>query len=447
MLPTTSTCPFTGAPASLPNSNLLDMVYCALYGAVDAIKIQPQLLGQTEHRADVRRLGLEQGRRNSTYRRSSPYNPLPMDQRRNSAFENAINAGIPKATGNAKLDGDMTEAWAWFTGNTGPRSGTSYSAHIGTLSLPEELHHPDRRGGKQGRPCNGSGCGATSDLTTAGWTAAQQVHDQHDQLSAPNTGTTARGSTNGRATSTRRFQQQRERSRRTSSPTRSRRVGHTVRTRLHAGAAKHGEPGRRQGVRRRRLHLDRAGAARRSSTKSRPSTACSRRRACRSARTPREPTRTRSTSACSVPTATTIRAGWAISSSTSSASAGTAEQPDAVPGGRDRHGGDQRARTGFITPTAVELLDQQGHDQAPGQHFRDRRLLGEQSAKRGRGFDSPDGEIVEKGGVGQQIRLANLQDNYTTSPSSPRNVYTCTGTCTDTAAACPRRRSRRRMPT
>src|SRR5579862_7005185 len=33
-----STCPFTGAPANLPNSNLLDMVYCALYGAVDAIK-------------------------------------------------------------------------------------------------------------------------------------------------------------------------------------------------------------------------------------------------------------------------------------------------------------------------------------------------------------------------------------------------------------------------
>lgn len=43
------------------------------------------------------------------------------------------------------------------------------------------------------------------------------------------------------------------------------------------------------------------------------------------------------------------------------------------------------------------------------------------------GFDSPDGNIVEKGGVSQQIRLESLTTNYTTSPSGPRRLYTCVG--------------------
>ncbi len=42
----------------------------------------------------------------------------------------------------------------------------------------------------------------------------------------------------------------------------------------------------------------------------------------------------------------------------------------------------------------------------------------------GLGLDLPDGEVVEKGGVGQQIRLANLQDDYLANPTSPRKVYT-----------------------
>jgi hypothetical protein len=48
-------------------------------------------------------------------------------------------------------------------------------------------------------------------------------------------------------------------------------------------------------------------------------------------------------------------------------------------------------------------------------------------------YDSPDGEIVEKGGVAQQLRLANLLDNYASAPgtsTNPRNVFTCNGTCT-----------------
>lgn len=49
----------------------------------------------------------------------------------------------------------------------------------------------------------------------------------------------------------------------------------------------------------------------------------------------------------------------------------------------------------------------------------------------GKGFDLPDGELVEKGGTGQLIRLANLSDDYTTTAgtaTNPRKLYTyCPG--------------------
>jgi type IV pilus assembly protein PilY1 len=53
----------------------------------------------------------------------------------------------------------------------------------------------------------------------------------------------------------------------------------------------------------------------------------------------------------------------------------------------------------------------------------------------GKGYDLPDGEVVEKGGAGQMLRLANLRDDYSTTPGSstnPRKLYTyCPGgTCT-----------------
>jgi type IV pilus assembly protein PilY1 len=47
----------------------------------------------------------------------------------------------------------------------------------------------------------------------------------------------------------------------------------------------------------------------------------------------------------------------------------------------------------------------------------------------GDGFDSPDGEVVEKGGVAQRIRLENLTNNYATAAgtaTNPRRIYTCT---------------------
>ena len=46
----------------------------------------------------------------------------------------------------------------------------------------------------------------------------------------------------------------------------------------------------------------------------------------------------------------------------------------------------------------------------------------------GDGFDLPDGEIVEKGGVAQRIRLENLVNNYAATAGTsgnPRRLYTC----------------------
>lgn len=45
----------------------------------------------------------------------------------------------------------------------------------------------------------------------------------------------------------------------------------------------------------------------------------------------------------------------------------------------------------------------------------------------GKGFDLPDGELVEKGGAGQRIRLTNLSDDYSDpagATTNPRKLYT-----------------------
>lgn len=41
-----SNCPFSASAPNLPNATLLDMVYCSVYGAIDAIRTQPALLGK-----------------------------------------------------------------------------------------------------------------------------------------------------------------------------------------------------------------------------------------------------------------------------------------------------------------------------------------------------------------------------------------------------------------
>jgi len=86
------------------------------------------------------------------------------------------------------------------------------------------------------------------------------------------------------------------------------------------------------------------------------------------------------------------------------------------------------AGTGFITPGAVSFWTKKDTAAAPdstgGFFVTDPRGAG-------LGFDSPDGELVEKGGAAQQLRLSNLTVNYTSTPSSPRRLYTyCpSGTC------------------
>lgn len=90
--------------------------------------------------------------------------------------------------------------------------------------------------------------------------------------------------------------------------------------------------------------------------------------------------------------------------------------------------------TGFISPNAISFWTSKDTtklpDSSPVNGFWVNDVQGVGGA-----FDKPDGEVVEKGGVGQQIRLANLQDDYIANPASPRNVYTfCpSGTSCNTA--------------
>src|SRR5215831_17560708 len=82
------------------------------------------------------------------------------------------------------------------------------------------------------------------------------------------------------------------------------------------------------------------------------------------------------------------------------------------------------AGTGFISPTAISFWTSKDTGALPdsiGGFW----LNNPQGASQG--YDKQDGEIVEKGGVGQQIRLENLTDDYTANPATPRRLYTCWG--------------------
>ena len=79
------------------------------------------------------------------------------------------------------------------------------------------------------------------------------------------------------------------------------------------------------------------------------------------------------------------------------------------------------AGTGFITPTAISFWTKKDITNAPdltGGFF----VKDPQGA--GKAFDLPDGELVEKGGAAQQLRLNNLTVDYASTPSSPRRLYT-----------------------
>jgi type IV pilus assembly protein PilY1 len=99
------------------------------------------------------------------------------------------------------------------------------------------------------------------------------------------------------------------------------------------------------------------------------------------------------------------------------------------------------AGTGFFSPNAVSFwtskntavppdsIDPTGANGVNGGTAGGFFIFNPQGA--GEGFDLPDGEVVEKGGVAQQIRLENLTNTYTaaagsTIPPNPRRLYTCT---------------------
>ena len=86
--------------------------------------------------------------------------------------------------------------------------------------------------------------------------------------------------------------------------------------------------------------------------------------------------------------------------------------------------------TGFVAPAAVSFWTSKNTLAAPDDS---KGFWKDSSGKEeGNGFDAPDGQFVEKGGVGQQIRLKHLKDSYPTSTSTTsattRNVLTCIGT-------------------
>jgi type IV pilus assembly protein PilY1 len=78
-------------------------------------------------------------------------------------------------------------------------------------------------------------------------------------------------------------------------------------------------------------------------------------------------------------------------------------------------------KTGFITADAQSFWTYKNTSVEPdvsGGFYKN------DSRGAGLTYDSPDGEQVDKGGVGQQIRKLTLTTNYSTSPSGPRKIYT-----------------------
>lgn len=91
------------------------------------------------------------------------------------------------------------------------------------------------------------------------------------------------------------------------------------------------------------------------------------------------------------------------------------------------------AGTGFITPTAVSFWTSRNDSSLPDS--KNGFWTGGFPDQKADGFDWRDGQIAEKGGVSQQIRLKHLAETYPASSSttgtSSRNVLTCIGTsCT-----------------
>jgi type IV pilus assembly protein PilY1 len=86
------------------------------------------------------------------------------------------------------------------------------------------------------------------------------------------------------------------------------------------------------------------------------------------------------------------------------------------------------SKTGFITPNAVSFWTSKDTSAKPDDSitggFYVNNAMGSDLDGQPNTYDSPDGEVVEKGGVAQQLRKAVLTTDYTSTPAGPRNVYT-----------------------
>ncbi len=109
------------------------------------------------------------------------------------------------------------------------------------------------------------------------------------------------------------------------------------------------------------------------------------------------------------------------------------------PVGQDANRALNAAGTGFLSTTAISFWTGKNTDNVPDawEGFW-RNVYVQQEATHG--YDWEDGQVVEKGGVSQQIRLKQLTDAYALDASSStyastRNVFTCVGSaCSATAA-------------
>jgi type IV pilus assembly protein PilY1 len=416
-----SACPYSAASPNLPNGNLLDMVYCALYGTMDGIETQPALLGKLN-------IGLMSGGSGSNkggqmyYPSSSPYNLLLMDAAGIASFESIIAAGIPKATGNAKLDQDMQEAWAFFTGNTGP-SGTSYSAHIGTVSCQRTFIILIGAASKQGRPCNGTtGCGSASDLAAAGATAAQQV-----QINTSNLGSNT-GDDGSWIDEWARFLYRTDFNNNVNDKQNI--VTYTIaaggdaadyvqvlRSTAKMGGGKAFVGADYASMVQALLQIFNEVAAVNSAfaSSSLPVSANS------------QGTYLNQVFIGMFRPEGNDLPRWAgnLKQYQFGVNASNPANPQLFLADATGAEAISAAGTGFIAPTAVSFWTSKNTSKSPDSigGFWVNNPQGNSQ-----GFDMPDGEIVDKGGAGQQMRLANLTDDYVANPASPRKVYTCWGT-------------------
>jgi len=97
------------------------------------------------------------------------------------------------------------------------------------------------------------------------------------------------------------------------------------------------------------------------------------------------------------------------------------------------------AGTGFISPSAVSFWTSKAVASLPDSNggFWLNAFKAQGASD---GYDWADGQVVEKGGVGQQIRLKYLTDSYpassaVTTAATTRNVYTCIGSSCSANAA------------